>query len=165
MIVASEPTKEYINIDIKFSSEYWNNPPMIIVLIDNVEYACGIVEKDGLHISINHMCDFDKWHTLKIIRSGKTDQETRFINNQFETQTLFIDTVTIDNTNIRDLIWSRSNFEPDYPEPWASEQIANGATLESNIVGETTLGHNGVWTFEWRSPFYMFLVDAIRGKV
>lgn len=165
MIVASEPTSEYINIDIHFSSEYWNTPPAITVLVDNHEYVSESVGKNGLHVNFKHMCNFDIWHKLKIIRSGKTDVETRIIDEKFETQTLFIDSVSIDNTNIRDLIWSRSKFNPEYPEPWASEQIANGVNLESNIIGETTLGHNGIWEFEFRSPFYMFLVDAIRGKI
>jgi len=34
--------------------------------------------------------------------------------------------------------------------------------LETELTGETHLGHNGVWTFDFISPIYMFLVDWAR---
>ena len=54
-------------------------------------------------------------------------------------------------------------YHPDYPEPWASEQKANGVQLEEQVPGELYLGHNGVWRFNFTSPVYKFLVDWARG--
>ena len=97
---------------------------------------------------------FDKPHTLELIRSGKSTETA---------QMLHIKTIKLDNIDLKNLVLSRSTFDPEYPEPWASEQIANGVKLENQIQGEMYLGHNGVWRFEFTSPIYKLLVAWTKG--
>jgi hypothetical protein len=101
-------------------------------------------------------------HCLEMHRTGKTNHQMRTIENgKNEGQDVIIKYIKIDGVNIRDMIWTNSYYEPEYPEPWASQQKSQGIELEKYVPGETWLGHNGVWRLNFISPFYRFLMDWI----
>lgn len=163
-IPAVEPNSENIVFDLIFDAEFWNSPPIIDVLIDGEFIERHIIDKKDYQIKFKKIMSFKESHCLELKRSGKTDNETRFLSNgDIETQMLYIKTVKLDNINLRNLVWHMSTFHPIYPEPWASEQRAQGVNLEDTIPGEMYLGHNGTWRFEFTSPIYEFLVNWNRG--
>jgi hypothetical protein len=110
--------------------------------------------------------DFAGTHTLEIHRSGKTNDQNRILpDGTYQGQSLHIKQVLLDNIDLRNIVWHSCRFYPEYPEPWASEQRAQNIELESEVIGETYLGHNGVWRFNFTSPIYKFLVGWARGNV
>ena len=52
-------------------------------------------------------------------------------------------------------------YEPDYPEPWKSEQIKLGVDLPKTRKFITEMGWNGTWTFSFTSPLYMWLLNNL----
>lgn len=78
------------------------------------------------------------------------------------TQLIEIKGFTIDSIDLDQLILKQSQFKPEYPEPWATEQTTKGVELESVIPYETVLGHNGIWTVQFESPFYPFIIKVFR---
>lgn len=157
------PTYETVSFDFWFDCEWWNTPPSIEILLDQEKIAYLNIEQEQ-QISLTAHCDFGL-HCLTIIRSGKTDAETRAnLDGGYDTQTLHLKKLCIDRIDVRNLVWSRSTWAPEYPEPWFSQQIANHCRPEAVVIGETTLGHNGTWRFEFQSPFYQFMIDCVRGK-
>jgi hypothetical protein len=164
-ISAPAPNSENIFFDLILDAEFWNSPPVVDIFIDGEFIEQHTVDRNNYHIRFKKVMSFDSTHCLELKRSGKTDNETRFLpDGNIETQMLHIKTVKIDNINLRNLVWHMSTFQPTYPEPWASEQRAAGIELENNIQGEMYLGHNGVWRFEFTSPIYEFLVNWNRGN-
>jgi hypothetical protein len=154
-----DPVSENIFFDIMLKATYWNNPPELEVVIDNECIEKYIINQPEFHIRFRRVMLFDQPHTLELRRAGKTnDQSQTLPNGSIETQMLEIKNIKLDNVDLRNLILSRSTFEPEYPEPWASEQLASGINLEKEILGEMYLGHNGVWRFRFTSPIYKFLV-------
>jgi hypothetical protein len=102
-------------------------------------------------------------HQLSIRRYNKTGNQVRINDSgQLEDQMLSIKKITIDDINIRNIIWCKSYNEPEYPELWASQQRAKGINLEKFILGETNFGHNCTWRLEFTSPFYQFIFDSAR---
>jgi hypothetical protein len=157
-------TAETIKFEFIFEPVYWDAAPTVEILVDNCSKFKGAVTTKENKIAFYHDLAFDQAHELIIIRYGKEINQTR-LTGDIQDQILKITNIVIDGVDIQNIIWSRSYFEPEYPEPWATEQTNNGIILEKAIPGETWLGHNGTWTLQFASPFYKFLMDAMNGKI
>ena len=164
-VTAPDPTSENIFFDIILDATYWDRPPELEVVVDQESVGKYTIDQPEFHIRFRRVMSFDQPHTLELRRTGKTQDQTRMLaDGTFETQMLHIKTIKLDNIDLRNLVWHRSEFEPVYPEPWASEQQAQGVELEKQVVGEMYLGHNGVWRFAFTSPIYKFLVAWAKGN-
>jgi hypothetical protein len=164
-ITAPDPTSENIFFDIILNATYWDQPPRLEVLVDNKSVGKYTIDQPEFCIRFQQVMSFDQPHILELQRTGKTQDQTRMLEDgTFETQMLHIKTVKLDNIDLRNLIWHSSKFEPEYPEPWASEQQAQGIELEDQVLGEMYLGHNGTWSFTFTSPIYKFLVGWAKGN-
>lgn len=49
-------------------------------------------------------------------------------------------------------------YEPDYPEPWASQQT----DLQPTLKGVTHLGWNGVWRLRFTAPVFTWIHEVER---
>jgi hypothetical protein len=148
---------ENINFEIAFKTSWWLSPPTAAIYLDDCEKYNGNIVEDTI-IKFSHTLSFGN-HELSIHRGGNSNQQVRMTEHGYQGQDLIIDWIKIDGVNIRNLIWTNSLNEPDYPEPWASEQRSAGIELEKYVPGETHLGHNGIWRLPFNSPFYRFLMD------
>lgn len=158
------PTSEKIFFDIVFSSQFRDKPPTVDIYVDDKFISTHEVDRDHYHVRFQHTCDFGA-HTLKLHRKNKTDDQNKLLENgSYFSQTLIIKQVKLDNIDLRNLVWHSCKFVPEYPEPWASQQREANIELEQELVGELCLGHNGIWSFEFKSPIYRFLVDWVRGN-
>jgi len=93
-------------------------------------------------------------HELRIVHSGKT--------NQTPEQCVEIKSITVDGVNIQDILYTDSTNTPEYPEPWATQQRAEGVVLEETVIGQLELSHNCVWRLNFTSPFYEFVMNHVR---
>jgi len=73
---------------------------------------------------------------------------------------LYIKSIMIDEIDIGGLVFE-GVYRPEYPEPWASQQKAEGNDLPTEIKNVTQMGHNGTWSFTFSSPFYMWLLENL----
>lgn len=160
----TEPDSENIYIDLLLEGDYWDRPPVVDVIIDDQLIQTHTVDSYQYRIRFKHQLRFDQPHVLQLNRRGKTDDQNKLLpDGSYQTQTLRIKQVKLDNIDLRNLVWHSCRFYPEYPEPWATQQRDQGIQLETVLTGETTLGHNGVWKFAFTSPIYKFLVSWIRG--
>ena len=157
---------ETLDFEIVFLSDFWDRPPSAKISVDDQILFQGDVvgdpeqNKHTVRFAIDLECD--QQHCLQIDRSGKDDTQCVVADGISKDQILRILQLKIDGIDVQNLVWHRSWFEPQYPEPWASQQQQQGTILESAVPGETWLGHNGIWYFEFRSPFYQFLISQFR---
>lgn len=148
---------EEIKFEIAFKTVWWRDPPKAAVYIDDCEKFNSTVP-DNLIVRFAHTLNFTD-HELSIVRTGKDNSQVRLTEQGYQGQDLIIDWIKIDGVNIRDLIWTNSVYQPEYPEPWASQERLSGVQLEQYVQGETHLGHNGTWRLKFSSPFYRFFMD------
>lgn len=152
------PTTENIKFEITLAPHFWLDAPQIKVSIDDQEKFSGAVAERQT-VEFNHVLDFQE-HTLSIQRSGNTNKQVRITElGEFQGQGILLEQIKIDGVNIRNLIWTNSYYEPEYPEPWATQQRGQGIELEQQVVGETNFSHNGIWRLKFTSPFYKFLMN------
>ena len=130
----------------------WQRPPHAEIFIDNKKYfdadITGSEEKPDI-IEFEHECNEEQNYNLIIKRSGKVKGQT-VVNEKGE----------IDEIDIGALVYE-GVYTPDYPEPWASQQIKQGTDLKSSYRNVTSMGFNGTWKFGFSSPFYMWLLENL----
>ena len=147
---------EILPIRITLESNYLFIAPETKININNDTVFNGKLKAGRTIIDTTQTLDFNKTHCIKIVRTGK--------HNKFPEQTCRVLDICIDRISICDLVYHTSVYYPEYPEPWASEQKEKGIELEYPVFGETIFGHNGVWEFEFTSPFYQFLISKVKGQ-
>jgi len=153
---------ERIKIKINFFAEFWDQYPMIDISIDSIKISTHIINERYHTVESTVDLEMDKSHLLQIHRYNKSDDQCRIIDGEKKDQYIIIKNLLIDGIDIKNLIWSRSWYEPHYPESWVKEQIQAGIDLESKVLGETWLSHNGIWNFRFSSPVYKFIISQFR---
>lgn len=163
------PTEETIKFELYLKADYPKNPPRIQILLDDHEKFNGVIEKGEKIVSFHHTCSFLSPHRLTLVRYGKTNNDTikdpMDPEHSYVTQMLILKKLKIDGIDIRDIVWVKSITEPQYPEPWASNQKAMGNVLEEKIIGCTEFGHNCKWYLDFTSPFYYFIMKWMNGNL
>jgi hypothetical protein len=132
---------ETIEFDIQLDVQ---GDPVLDIYIDNTLYT---------QPKFSATLEFGK-HELRIVHSGKT--------NKTPEQSVLIKSITVDGINIQDILYTDSTNTPEYPEPWATQQRAEGVVLEETVLGQCELSHNCVWPLDFTSPFYEFVMDHVR---
>lgn len=147
---------EYIRFDLTFTPKFWDRAPRIQVCVDDqIQAEQDIIQATTISFFTN--LEFDRSHQLIVHRSGKSDDQCQGGLDQI----LILDRVMIDSIDIKNIVQSRGRYMPCYPEPWASQQLAQGHRLDPCVTGESWWGHNGVWILEFTSPFYQYLITCM----
>ena len=142
----------------------WDKPPVAEVLINKKSFVkkqiTGTEQKPDL-IEFEHELENDKDYDLIITRSGKDNNQTIVENgNIIKDQLLAIKNIEIDQIDIGSLVYE-GVFTPEYPEPWATQQRESGNDLKDSFKNVTKMGFNGTWSFKFKSPFYMWLLENL----
>ncbi len=155
---------ETLKFKLELYATYWNKPPIVEIKIADKTYFKDKItstEQKPTIIKFEHTLENDKSHTLNIIRTGKTEQETVLVNDTIiKDQLLNIKYMEIDEIDLGALTYE-GVYTPEYPEPWASQQHEKGGKLPKTIKNSPALGHNGTWAFTFTSPFYMWLLENL----
>ena len=48
-------------------------------------------------------------------------------------------------------------YEPQYPEPWATEQFDSGVILQPQLSPHTYLSWPGIWTLTFELPVFSWI--------
>ena len=155
---------ETLKFKLELYATYWNKPPIVEIKIADKTYFKDKVtstKQEPTVIEFEHTLENDKSHTLNIIRTGKTEQETVLVNDTItKDQLLNIKYMEIDEIDLGALTFE-GVYTPEYPERWATQQRNKGVSLPKSFKNVTQMGHNGIWTFNFTSPFYMWLLENL----
>lgn len=98
----------------------------------------------------------------KELSQGKKNLEIYF-NNKSDSDTtdekdkaIIIEEIKINQFKSNKFIWL-GVYEPDYPEPWYSQQIQSGCTPAKQLQNTTYMGWNGVFKLEIDIPAYTWI--------
>ena len=74
---------------------------------------------------------------------------------------LNIDSVEIDEIDIGSLLWTASDYRPNYPEMYKLKTAQSGQELPESITNCVNLGWNGRWILSFTSPYYIWLLENV----
>jgi hypothetical protein len=155
---------EKLKFKLELYATMWNKPPIADIKVNEKSYfnkeITGTEDKPTI-IQFAHELEEGKPYNLIIDRLGKNTRQTIVEDNKIvKDQLLHIKSIEIDEIDIGALIYE-GVYKPEYPEPWASEQVKAGNKLPETLKNVTKMGHNGPWTLAFTSPFYMWLLENL----
>jgi len=156
---------EKLKFKLELYATMWDDPPHAEIIVAGQSHFKGNItgtEDNPDVIEFEHEVNEGNDYSLSIKRSGKTKKQT-VINEKgdyLKDQLLHIKNIEIDEIDIGALVYE-GVYTPEYPEPWASQQREAGYELKQSFKNVTVMGHNGVWTFKFNSPFYMWLLENL----
>ena len=130
--LTSNMAKETLAVNIKLST---HNQVNVSVAINGSVVYSGLVAKP-VDITVDH--DFVLF----------SPQQITITKDQGD---LVIDHISINNIDLRNLVWHKSYF--------TKENIAEP------VYGETWMNEAGRWTLPFRSPFWKFMMDWVNGEI
>lgn len=74
---------------------------------------------------------------------------------------LNIDSIEIDGIDLGSLLWTASNYKPNYPETYKRKMASLEQELPDLVKNCVNLGWNGSWELPFTSPFYSWMLDNI----
>ena len=160
----TDKVKEKIKFKLELWGEYWDLPPIAEILLNNEShYKSEITGTEDNPTLIEFECELTHGETyeLQIIRSGKNSKQTVIENDEIiKDQLLNIKSIDIDEIDIGVLVYE-GVYTPQYPEPWATQQQSAGKELPKSFKNVNKIGHNGTWSLQIKSPFYMWLLENL----
>jgi hypothetical protein len=155
---------EKLKFKLELYAEYWDLMPSAEILMnDQTKFKAEIssTKEKPTVIEFEHELENEKQYQLHIKRTGKKKNQTVVENGKIvKDQTLIIKSIEIDEIDLGTMLFE-GYYRPEYPEPWATQQKQNGVELPAKFKNATRLGHNGLWTLTFTSPFYMWLLENL----
>lgn len=74
---------------------------------------------------------------------------------------LNIDSIEIEEIDLGSLLWTASDYRPNYPQSYVTAMLAQGKELAPSVKNCVNLGWNGKWILPFQSPFYIWLLENI----
>jgi len=155
---------EKLKYKLELYSEFWDKAPIAEVLVNDKSYWSGEItssKDEPTVIEFTHESEENKEVNLVIKRSNKDKHQTKIEDSKFvKDQLLFIKSINIDEIEISNMVYE-GVYRPEYLPEWAEQQRKAGVDLPETQKNVTCMGHNGVWTFTFSSPFYMWLLENL----
>jgi hypothetical protein len=156
---------EKLKFKLELFATHWDKKPTCEILLNGKSYWTGDItgsftEPD--EIEFESELEEGKEYKLSLNRQGKINGQT-VVNEKgdiLKDQLLHIKSIEIDEIEIGALVYE-GIYQPEYPEPWATQQKEAGNELPSTLKNVTQMGHNGTWTLTFTSPFYMWLLENL----
>ena len=136
-----------VKLDIHLRSVWHNNPPEINIGInDNIQQI--ILSQDK---TLHYAFTANNPSTLTVELLNKTDADT--IPDKGLDKAVIIESVSFFGIKDPKFAWA-GIYEPNYPEPWYSEQTVKPKSLLKN---HTYLGWAGKWTLTFDVPVFTWI--------
>ena len=156
---------EKLKFRLELYATMWDQPPKAEILLDDKSHFDGEIrgtqDKPNL-IEFEAELDEDSEYTLVIRMHSKNNNQTVIDEKSHivKDQLLHIKSVEIDEIDIGALVYE-GIYTPNYPEPWATQQMQSGKDLKDSFKNVTQMGWNGNWRLKFKSPFYMWLLENL----
>jgi len=157
--------KETLHFKIGLSGTSKKKQPKFKILVNDIVFVNG--ELRG-NINETEYFEFDA-----TIDEGNCSLVVEFLNktiydtvldsngNIMEDLLLNIDSIEIDEIDLASLLWTASDYRPDYPEVYKAKMSQLQQELPESVSNCVNLGWNGRWILPFTSPYYIWLLENI----
>lgn len=128
--------KIQLKLNLKLIGINW---PKLKLTFDNVDIPLSY---SGL--TAHGQLLFESYNTMSVLELTIKD-----LDNQTQ---IGLDQLAFFNISDKRFLWA-GTYSPEYPEPWASQQI----NLPKSYQNFTVLGWNGTWTLEVTHPIFTWM--------
>jgi hypothetical protein len=138
------------HIDLKLRSQYTENIPVVTVKFANKIVWHGHVDKTTtLSIDTDELLAGNYWLSVRL--ENKDDSE----HHRFGKEMMVgVESVRVQHYDYEFAI--HSEYEPEYPEPWYTEQTTAG-NLPPRVIHSNHIGWPGEWRIQIGLPVYRWI--------
>lgn len=158
-------TTETLNFKIGLSRSSDIKELEYSIYVGEIEYVSGFLTKQPNEIEyLIFDAEVSEGESSIIIKlKNKTDSDTvKDANgNIIQDIMLNVESIEVDEIDLRQMIWTHSNYQPKYSSSYVLEQEKLGNKLDNSIKKCVNLGWNGYWSITFTSPFYIWLLENI----
>ena len=139
-----------VKLSVTLRPIWHNDPPKIQIGID--DNLKDITLTETATINFDFVAKKDCQLIVKFL--NKTDQDS--IPDQNLDKVVVIESVDFFGITDPRFVWS-GVYEPEYPEPWATEQHSQGVALKQQLCPHNYLTWNGKWTLTFSVPVFTWI--------
>lgn len=157
--------KETLHFKIGLSRSTQRKQPKFKILVNNTEFVSAQLTND---VNVIEYFEFDASVdegacSLVIEFTNKSIYDTVLDSdgNIVEDLLLNIESVEIDEIDLGSLLWTASDYRPEYPKTHRDKMLQIGHELPESVTNCVNLGWNGRWILPFSSPFYIWLLESI----
>ena len=132
---------------------WWKDPPEIALALNDSVIFQGALEQDrdfSIHRNLPNGI-----HRLCLTLFNKVDADT--VHNK--DKAVIVQAVDFFGLRSPHFVW-RGQYQPIYPEPWATQQKTKGVILDQTLQGHNRISWNGTWFLEFSSPIFTWIHQA-----
>lgn len=143
-------TTYQVKLAVTLQPIWHNRPPQIKIGIDDILSDVNLTETTTFNF------DVDAVEKCRLIIEflNKTDQDT--IPEQNLDTSVIIKSIDFFGISDPKFVWA-GIYQPEYPEPWATQQRDLGVVLPPQITNCDCLGWNGKWTLTFNVPVFTWI--------
>jgi hypothetical protein len=144
-------TKLYhLRCNLQLRPIYHSEAPEIVVTFNNnIVYYGGLTSI--LQLNIDEQIPADNYQ-LSVEFTNKKIIDT--INGL--DKAVIVHSITFNKISSPKFVWN-GIYEPNYPEPWSTEQKSQGVVLKPQLTNHNYLGWNGKWTLTFSMPIFTWI--------
>jgi hypothetical protein len=157
--------KETLHFKIGLSGSSTKKQPEFKIYVNNTEFVSAQLTGDA---NVTEYFEFDAFIdegecslVIELVNKSMHDTMLDAGGNIVEDLLLNIDSIEVDEIDLGSLLWTASDYRPDYPEKHKLKVTEMGQELPKSVKNCVNLGWNGSWTLPFTSPFYVWLLENI----
>jgi hypothetical protein len=157
--------KETLHFKIGLSGSSTKKQPEFKISVNNTEFVSAQLIGDA---NVTEYFEFDASVdegecslVIELVNKSMYDTVLDASGNIVEDLLLNIDSVEVDEIDLGSLLWTASDYRPNYPEKHKLKVTQSGQELPESVKNCVNLGWNGSWILSFTSPFYIWLLENI----
>lgn len=140
---------EHLSFKVGLSGTYWDRQPEFTICVNDVEYVRGQAQADTEYYEFEVDLAENSAHNIQIRLTNKSDSdviESEDKTTILQDMLLNINHISVDGLDLGTLLWECSKFVGD-------------DVSKPTLTNCVNLGWNGTYILEFRSPFYLWLLE------
>ena len=139
-----------VQVQVSLRPIWHRDPPEINIGIDNT------INRVTLSQAQTFRYDFTSSGRSTIIIELLNKKDADTVPGQDLDKAVIIESVGFFGIEDPRFVWL-GVYEPEYPEPWATEQRQQGIVLKQHLTNHNYIGWNGKWTLTFTVPVFTWI--------
>lgn len=156
---------ETLHFKVGLSGSSNTKHPVFKISINNTEFVSSELKGNSNETEYFEfdaaVSDGENFLAIEFVNKSVHDTILDSNGNIIEDLLLNIDSVEIDEIDLGPLLWTVSDYQPNYPEKYKIRMAQEGKDLPGSIKNCVNLGWNGRWILPFTSPFYIWLLENL----
>ena len=156
---------ETLHFKIGLSGSSNKKHPKFKIYVNDVEHVSDQLKCD---INQTEYFEFDAavnegncYLVIEFLNKSKLDTVLDSNGNIIDDLLLNVESIEIDEIDLGSLLWTASDYRPDYPQIYKDKILQSGENLPESVKNCVNLGWNGRWILPFVSPYYIWLLENI----